>query len=160
MSRISIINNEHLLSIIKFIDNNVHEFNYFKKIGWNVKNIESQLCKDNNYSLGYYEANNLAGLLIGDTIKNEKYYDLELHILFVSKELRRKYIATKLLNYVEKNNINFSKIFIEVAEDNVDAISFYQKNNFVFLNFRHNYYRYNDKNINAKCFIKKINHGR
>ena len=160
MSRISIINNEHLLSIIKFIDNNVHEFNYFKKIGWNVKNIESQFSKDNNYSLGYYEANNLAGLLIGDTIKNEKYYDLELHILFVSKELRRKYIATKLLNYVEKNNINFSKIFIEVAENNVDAISFYQKNNFVFLNFRHNYYRYNDKNINAKCFIKKINHER
>ena len=160
MSRISIINNEHLLSIIKFIDNNVHEFNYFKKIGWNVKNIESQLSKDNNYSLGYYEANNLAGLLIGDTIKNEKYYDLELHILFVSKELRRKKIATKLLNYVKKNNINFSKIFIEVAENNVDAISFYQKNNFVFLNFRHNYYRYNDKNINAKCFIKKINHGR
>ena len=157
MSRISIINNEHLLSIIKFIDNNVHEFNYFKKIGWNVKNIESQFSKDNNYSLGYYEANNLAGLLIGDTIKNEKYYDLELHILFVSKELRRKKIATKLLNYVEKNNINFSKIFIEVAEDNVEAINFYQKNNFVFLNFRHNYYRYNDKNIHAKCFIKNIN---
>ena len=55
-------------------------------------------------------------------------------------------------------NLNFSKIFIEVAEDNVEAINFYQKNNFVFLNFRHNYYRYNDKNIHAKCFIKKINH--
>ena len=159
MNRISIINNGHLLSIIKFIDNNVHEFNYFKKIGWNIKNIESQFSKDNNYSLGYYEANILAGILIGDTIKNEKYNDLELYILFVSKEHRRKQIATKLLNYVETNNINFSKIFIEVAEDNVEAISFYQKNNFVFLNFRHNYYKYNDKNIHAKCFIKKINHG-
>ena len=158
MNRISIINKEQLLSITNFIDNNSHEFNYFKKIGWNIKNIESQFSKDNNYSLGYYEANNLAGLLIGDTIKNEKYYDLELHILFVSKELRRKQIATKLLNYVETSNINFSKIFIEVAEDNVEAISFYQKNNFVFINFRHNYYKYNDKNISAKCFIKKINH--
>ena len=159
MNRISILNKEQLLSITKFIDNNSHEFNYFKKIGWNIKNIESQFNKDNNYSLGYYEANNLAGLLIGDTIKNEKYNDLELYILFVSKEHRRKQIATKLLNYVETNNINFSKIFIEVAEDNVEAISFYQKNNFVFLNFRHNYYRYNNRNINAKCFIKKINHG-
>ena len=81
-----------------------------------------------------------------------------MHILFVSKNLRGKQIATKLLNYFEGNNINFSKIFIEVAEDNVEAISFYQKNNFVFLNFRHNYYKYNDKNIHAKCFIKKINH--
>ena len=157
MNRISLINKEHLLSIINFINDNSDEFNYFKKIGWNIKNIESQFIKDNNYSLGYFEDNNLVGVLIGDTIKNDKEYDLELHILFVSKNLRRKKIATKLLNYIETNNLNFSKIFIEVAEDNVEAINFYQKNNFFFLNFRHNYYRYNDKNIHAKCFIKKIN---
>ena len=158
MNRISLINKEQLSSIIKFIDENSDEFSYFKKIGWSIKNIESQFSKNNNYSIGYYEANNLAGVLVGDTIKNDKDYDLELHILFVSKDQRRKKIATKLLNYVEKNIIYFSKIFIEVAADNVDAISFYQKNNFVFLNFRHNYYRYNDKKIHAKCFIKKINH--
>ena len=158
MNRISLINKEHLISIINFINYNSDEFNYFKNIGWNIKNIESQFSKDNNYSLGYFQDNNLVGVLIGDTIKNDKEYDLELHILFVSKDLRRKKIATKLLNYIETNNLNFSKIFIEVAEDNVEAINFYQKNNFVFLNFRHNYYRYNDKNIHAKCFIKKINH--
>ena len=157
MNRISLINKEHLLSIINFINDNSDEFNYFKNIGWNKKNIESQFNKDNNYSLGYFQDNNLVGVLIGDTIKNDKEYDLELHILFVSKDERRKKIATKLLNYIETNNLNFSKIFIEVAEDNVEAINFYQKNNFVFLNFRHNYYRYNDKNIHAKCFIKNIN---
>ena len=157
MNRISLINKEHLISIINFINDNSDEFNYFKNIGWNIKNIESQISKDNNYSLGYFQDNNLAGVLIGDAIKNDKEYDLELHILFVSKDQRRKKIATKLLNYIETNNLNFSKIFIEVAEDNVDAISFYKKNNFVFLNFRHNYYRYNDKNIHAKCFIKNIN---
>ena len=137
---------------------NSNEYNYFKKIGWNLKNIESQFNKINNYSLGYFKANNLVGLLVGDAIKNDKDYDLELHILFVSKDQRRKQIATKLLNYVETNTIKFSQIFIEVAEDNLDAISFYQKNNFVFLNFRHNYYKYNDRNVHAKCFIKKINH--
>jgi len=145
-------------SIIKFINDNSNEFNYFKKIGWNIKNIESQLSKNNNYSLGYFEADKVIGVLIGDRIKNDKKYDLELHILFISKDQRRKKIATKLLNYIEANNVNFSKIFIEVAEDNIEAINFYQKNNFVFLNFRHNYYKYNDKNIHAKCFIKKINH--
>jgi len=157
LNRISLINKEHLISIINFINYNSDEFNYFKKIGWNTKNIESQFSKDNNYSLGYFQDNNLVGVLIGDTIKNAKEYDLELHILFVSKDERRKKIATKLLNYIETNNLNFSKIFIEVAEDNVEATNFYQKNNFVFLNFRHNYYRYNDKNIHAKCFIKNIN---
>ena len=158
MNSISLINKEKLSLIIKFIDDNKDGYNYFKKIGWSLKNIESQLNKVNNYSLGYFKANNLVGLLIGDAIQNDKDYDLELHILFVSKDQRRKQIATKLLNYVEKNKIKFSQIFIEVAEDNLDAISFYNKNNFVFLNLRHNYYRYNDRNVDAKCFIKKINH--
>ena len=158
MNSINLINKEELSSIIKFMNDNTDEYSYFKKIGWNQKNIESQFNKVNNYSLGYFKANTLVGLLIGDTIKNDKDYDLELHILFVLKEQRRKQIATKLLNYVETNVIKFSQIFIEVAEDNLDAISFYKKNNFVFLNFRHNYYRYNDRNIHAKCFIKKINH--
>ena len=157
MNKISLINKEYLISVINFINDNSDEFNYFKNIGWNVKNIASQFSKDNNYSLGYYADNNLAGVLIGDRIKNDKENHLELHILFVSKLQRRKKIATKLLNFIETNNLNFSKIFIEVAEDNVDAISFYKKNNFVFLNFRHNYYSYNNKNIHAKCFIKKIN---
>ena len=158
MNSISQINKEELSSIINFMNDNTDEYSYFKKIGWNLKNIESQFNKVNNYSLGYFKANNLVGLLIGDAIKNDKYYDLELHILFVSKDQRRKQIATKLLNYVETNIIKFSQIFIEVAEDNLDAISFYKKNNFVFLNFRHNYYKYNDRKIHAKCFIKKINH--
>ena len=140
------------------MNDNSDEYSYFKKIGWNLKNVENQFNKVTNYSLGYFKANKLVGLLIGDAIKNDKDYELELHILFVSKDQRRKQIATKLLNYVETNTIKFSQIFIEVAQDNLDAISFYQKNNFVFLNFRHNYYRYNDKNIHAKCFIKKINH--
>ena len=158
MNSISLINREKLSLIFKFIDDNSDEFSYFKKIGWSPKNIETQFNKVNNYSLGYFIANNLVGLLIGDAIKNDKDYELELHILFVSKDQRRKQIATKLLNYVETNVIKFSQVFIEVAEDNVEAINFYQKNNFVFLNFRHNYYRYNNKNVHAKCFIKKINH--
>ena len=158
MNSISLINKEEQSSVIKFMNDNTDEYSYFKKIGWNQKNIESQFNKVNNYSLGYFKANTLVGLLIGDAIKNDKDYDLELHILFVLKEQRRKQIATKLLNYVETNVIKFSQIFIEVAEDNLDAISFYKKNNFVFLNFRHNYYKYNNKNVHAKCFIKKINH--
>ena len=81
MNSISQLNKEELSSIIKFMNDNTDEYNYFKKIGWNQKNIESQFNKVNNYSLGYFKANTLVGLLIGDAIKNDKYYDLEVHIL-------------------------------------------------------------------------------
>ena len=127
MNKISEINKGQLTSIISLIDDNSGEFNFFKKIGWNIQNIESQLNKDNNYSLGYYELNKLLGILIGDIIKNDKEYELELYILFVAKDVRRKKIATKLLNYIETSNVNFSKIFIEVAADNAEAVNFYQK---------------------------------
>ena len=81
MNSISLINKEKLSSIIKFIDDNKDEYSYFKKIGWSLKNIESQFNKVNNYSLGYFKANNLVGLLIGDAITNNKDYELEVYDL-------------------------------------------------------------------------------
>ena len=51
MNRISLINKEHLILIINFINDNSDEFNYFKNIGWNIKNIESHFSKNNNYSI-------------------------------------------------------------------------------------------------------------
>ena len=44
------------------MDDNRYEYSYFKKIGWNLKNIESQFNKVNNYSLGFFKANNLVGI--------------------------------------------------------------------------------------------------
>ena len=42
----------------------------------------------------------------------------------------------------------------EVSDKNKEAINFYEKNNFVFLNFRHNYYNYNNETFNARCYQK------
>ena len=158
MNKVKIINKYDLNSINKFIDENIEEFKFFTKLGWNKKNIENQFKKDNNFSLGYFCDNKLLSILIGDIINNNKNTDLELYILFVSKKERRNKIATEMVDFIESNrlNFNFAKIYIEVAEDNFAAIKFYEKNNFVFLNFRHNYYKYNNKNINAKCFFKNI----
>ena len=83
MNSISQLNKEELTSIIKFMTDNSDEYSYFKKIGWNLKNIESQFNKVNNYSLGYFKADKLVGLLIGDAIKNDKDYELELCIFYL-----------------------------------------------------------------------------
>tara|TARA_B100000575_G_C23135148_1_gene659257 strand:- start:2390 stop:2869 length:480 start_codon:yes stop_codon:yes gene_type:complete len=158
LKKIKKINSNNIISIIKFIDENFDEFYYFRDLGWNSTNIENQLNKNINFSLGYFQENNLVGLLIGDIIKFDQKKDLELYILFVSKNMRRNKIATEMLKYVDTNIINLSRIFIEVAETNINAIKFYEKNNFVFSNFRHNYYKINNININAKCYFKKLNY--
>ena len=141
-----------------FISKNQNEFSYFKDLGWNESNLNTQFLKKNNFSLGYFEEKKLLSILIGDIIKYDNKTELEIHVLFTSKDYRRKEIATKLLQHINYNkNTNYiSKIFLEVADNNIKAINFYEKNNFVFFNFRHNYYKHNNEYINAKCFYKKI----
>ena len=100
--------------------------------------------KNNNFSLIYFHQNKVSGLLIGEKIEaNSNEYELELHIIFVSRNIRRKNIGTEMLSFIEKNkrSLNISKIFLEVSDKNSEAIKFYKKNNFVLFNFRHNYYR-------------------
>ena len=63
-----------------------------------------------------------------------------------------------MLSFIEKNkrSLNISKIFLEVSDKNSEAIKFYKKNNFVFFNFRHNYYREKNNMHNAICYLKNI----
>ena len=134
------------------------EFNKFSKLGWGFKNIKSHFQKNNNFSIGYFYKNKIYGILIGEKIINKTQFDLDVHIMFVSKMSRRNNIGSSILNFVdsEKHINNISKIYIEVSEKNTEAIKFYEKNNFVFFKFRHNYYYNNGIKNNAKCYLKKI----
>ena len=98
------------------------------------------------------------GILLGDIIKSYDSSILDIYVFFVVKNERRKNIGSSILQYIETNKdiINISEIYLEVEENNVEAIKFYEKNNFVFVNFRHNYYKYKNEKINAKCFLKKF----
>ena len=140
------------------VTNEEKDFSYFTNLGWTKQNIINQLNKNNNFTLGYILDNRLSGLLIGDLSENDKNLELEIHVLFVSKKYRRNKIATNLLDHIQlsKKLYKISKIFLEVAENNSEAIKFYEKNNFVFFNFRHNYYRYKNDSIKAKCYYKII----
>ncbi len=158
MKIIKNISSKDLLSVINFINCEIKDFNKFSKLGWNYKNIENHFKKNNNFSIGYFDRNKIYGILIGEKIKQSTKFDLEVHIMFVNKNIRRNNVGSNMLNYVESNKKfnNISKIYLEVSEDNTYAIKFYEKNNFVFLNFRHNYYKYNGKIVNAKCYSKII----
>ena len=158
MKNIKYLKYEDLVLVSNFFSLYKDEFIEFSKIGWSNKNIENHFKKENNFSIGYFYKYKLCGILIGEKIINDKKFDLDIHIMFVSKHIRRNNIGSSILNFIENNkNLNdISKIYLEVSEHNLEAIRFYEKNNFVFLKFRHNYYIDNNKTINAKCYTKII----
>ncbi len=158
MSKVKKLKLADLEVINNFFLRESKDFEKFSSIGWSSQNIEKHLEKKNNFSIGFFLQNNLSGILIGETILNNQKYDLDIHLMLISKDKRRKKIGTSILNYIEinKNLNNISNIYLEVSENNINAINFYKKNNFVFLKIRHNYYKDNNIYINAKCYSKKI----
>ena len=158
MKKIKKININDLDNVSSFILSNSRDFEYFFSLGWSIDNIKNHFEKKNNFSIGYFVNNKLCSILIGETTDNIINFNLEIHILVVVSNIRRNKIGTKIINFVEKNKNLFkiSKIYLEVSENNIPGIKFYEKNNFVFLNFRHNYYKENGNLINAKCYSKII----
>ena len=122
------------------------------------RNNSKSIFKKKNFSLGFFDKNKLLGFLLGDIIKSYDSSILDIYVFFVVKNERRKNIGSSILQYIETNKeiINISEIYLEVEENNIEAIKFYEKNNFVFVNFRHNYYKYKNEKINNKCFLKKF----
>ncbi len=158
MNNIRNLNKLDLSIIYDFFNEQKEEFDKFKQLGWTSQNVIKQINKMNNYSIGYFYKNKIVGILIGEILHNNDKSDLEVHIMFVSKIYRRKKIGCKILKYLEsnKNVINIKNIYLEVSENNLEAINFYEKNNFFFLNLRNNYYKEDNKTYNAKCYQKKL----
>jgi len=158
LKKISQINQKDIYILKYFLLEQKKDFNNFIELGWNIETIQNQFLKKNNFSLGFFDKNKLLGILLGDIIKSYDSSILDIYVFFVVKNERRKNIGSSILQYIETNKdiINISEIYLEVEENNVEAIKFYEKNNFVFVNFRHNYYKYKNEKINAKCFLKKF----
>tara|TARA_B100000614_G_scaffold246495_1_gene252596 strand:+ start:37 stop:513 length:477 start_codon:yes stop_codon:yes gene_type:complete len=152
------LESKNLGTLYNFLIEEKNTFSEFLNIGWSHENIKNHFEKENNFSIGYLYQNKLFGVLIGEIIPTNESFELEVYIILVSKGLKRKKIGTNLIRYIESNRqlLDISKIYLEVAENNLSAIKFYEKNNFVFSKFRHNYYKYNYKNINAMCYFKEF----
>jgi len=126
----------------------------FKKIGWTFNQIKKQLSKENNLSVGAFENNILNGFILGDIISIEKDMEYEILMIYVKFADRRKGIAANLLDFIEKEEKGLKKIYLEVSNNNNNAISFYEKHNFKLINTRLNYYSIDNKKYDAKCYLK------
>jgi len=126
----------------------------FKKIGRTFNQIKKQLSKENNLSVGAFENNILNGFILGDIISIEKDMEYEILMIYVKFADRRKGIAANLLDFIEKEEKGLKKIYLEVSNNNNNAISFYEKHNFKLINTRLNYYSIDNKKYDAKCYLK------
>jgi len=67
---------------------------------------------------------------------------IEILNLIVDSKRQGEGIASILLDYLlSSQELNVSKIILEVRESNIPAINLYKKFNFLIINIRENYYR-------------------
>ena len=69
---------------------------------------------------------------------------------------RNKGYASKLLNALITKNKDAQKIILEVNENNIEAINFYQKHKFIEINRRPKYYKNGDAIIMERVLWKKM----
>ena len=98
-----------------------------------VNNIEELI--NNNKIIGYYDNNNLVGILIYEQL----YEIIDLLYIVVEPIYRRRNTGTELIKYLIENS-TFEKIMLEVKCDNKNAIKLYKKFNFKIINIREKYY--------------------
>jgi len=96
-------------------------------------------------SLIYYD-NGIKGIIVYDFL----YDRIEIEYIIVDEKYRKHGIGSKLLEQIEKNNIQ--NITLEVRESNIGAIEFYKKNGFKIQTIRKNYYG----NENGYLMLKEL----
>ena len=111
----------------------------------NSKYFYSHLCLTNNL---------VSGFIIAQRVLNI----FEIYSLFVAPDSRRLGIAMTLLNDLIKmcKKQRIEKILLEVMEINKAAKNLYLKNDFEIYAERKNYYKIDDKKINAKLMRLRL----
>ena len=97
----------------------------------------------------------LISFIFGDLINIEKKSEYEILLIYVSSQFRKKGLGKKLLKKIEKNT-NLTKIHLEVSENNLVGIAFYKKMGFKKLYTRKDYFKYQNKRVDALVMSKII----
>jgi ribosomal-protein-alanine N-acetyltransferase len=102
----------------------------------NLYNLEQILNSQYDYVYGYYIVDKLVGF-----IHITKLYEtMDIVNIVVDKDYRKQGIATRLIDYVINLFDDVDNVMLEVNENNVAAISLYEKNKFEIISKRNNYY--------------------
>lgn len=102
----------------------------------NVYKLEELIDSLYDFIFGYFVNNQLVGFIH----VNKLYETMDVVNIVINPDYRNKGIATSLLNYSINYFDDINSVMLEVNENNVAAISLYEKNNFIVINKRNNYY--------------------
>ena len=83
---------------------NIDDCQYFEHLGWNKNQIYTQIKKNNNYSLGLKQSNQLIGFIIGNLIYIEKLLEYEILLIYVDKKFRKMGHASFLIHALTKSS--------------------------------------------------------
>ena len=105
----------------------------------------NKLLNDNINKIYVYDNEEILGFIHLTVLNNE----IDIINIVVEKQHRNKQIGTKLLKYV-LNIYNKHTFYLEVSDDNTNAIKLYKKFNFKIINKRKKYYKDKDALIMKK----------
>ena len=97
--------------------------------------IEKEILSDTDSIYNYMDGDKVLGYLEIRLVDGV----LDIMNLFVNEEDRRKGIATELMNKMIQEE-NYSRIMLEVNENNIQAIKLYNKLGFKEISLRDRYY--------------------
>ncbi len=98
--------------------------------------LEHVLDSEYDSLYGYYKDNKLVGFI--HIMK--MYENVDIVNIVVDSDYRRRGIGSKLIDYIIHLDSEVTSVMLEVNEHNMSAIKLYEKNGFVEINKRPNYY--------------------
>ena len=119
---------------------------------WSKKQWTYELKKEGIKVLGILFSNLLIGICVFHVVLDEA----QINFFAINNRYRKKGFGTYLMNYLIKEceQLNITKLFLEVSNTNFTAEKFYSRFNFSTVGIRKNYYK---DGSHALLKEKKIN---
>lgn len=117
---------------------------------WSIEDFEYQVKSPHSMLIGAFIDEKVIGFINTVCVIDE----VDINNVAVLKEYRRQHIGEELIKYALKHYSQAKKIFLEVRESNIPAISLYEKLGFIKYGERKNYYH--SPTENALLMIKEM----
>ena len=106
---------------------------------WSKKQWAKEFKKEGINVFGLLLSNLVVGICVFHVVLDEA----QINFFVVNQKYRKKGFGSYLMSYLIKHceNLNISKLFLEVSHTNVTAEKFYSSFNFSTVGIRRNYYK-------------------